>query len=711
MKNKLSFLTFLFLIVVFSGCRKPEAVYPENMSQLHKNIVDDILEDPVHTDSVSKYLAELKADGSWPEIDYTSKERGGWPPRNHISKLLVIVKAYQTRGMPFYNKKVVSEKIHLALNFWLENDFQCPNWWYPEIGVPQVLAPVLILMEAELSAEQFEKGIRILNRSAIGMTGQNKVWQSGNVLLRNLLLKNEDTIRMAATSIQEELVVSTGEGVQPDWSYHQHGPQLQFGNYGLAYVGDMIKWIKILRNTPFQFDETKIEILRNYLLEGQKWVNWKNRYDISACGRQLFPGSQVSKAESLARYLSKMKQLDAENSSYSGIEKDGNMTIEKEWENLTLAKHFWRSDFHVYRSPEYYFSVKMCSKRVIGAESCNAENIQGYYMGDGATFLYQSQEEYNDIFPFWDWKKIPGTTVQQDDSALPVLTASGYRIESDFVGGLVGNIVGKYPAISVAVMQYNREGLTARKAWFMMGDMIVCLGNSISSKSGLPVTTSVNQSFLKGEVVIKSTGSEKVAGETESLQNPQWFIHDSIGYYFPDGGKLHLETREVQGSWHWVASRYPQEILKSRIFKLWLEHGNNPQNETYQYILVPNADKSKMEEMEKNLQVKIRNDKYIQEVISSKGWSRAIIFYKPGKSDALGGFEVSQSCIVIIDEMMGAISIRVADPTQKLEKIQLKLNSDWKVNHAKVDDNGNVIIEFPFGNMADHSHQFTVQKN
>jgi chondroitin AC lyase len=244
----------------------------------------------------------------------------------------------------------------------------------------------------------------------------------------------------------------------------------------------------------------------------------------------------------------------------------------------------------------------------------------------------------------------------------------------------------------------------------MMGDMIICLGNSISSKSGLPVTTSVNQSFLKGEVVVKSSGSEKVAGETESLQNPQWIIHDNIGYFFPAGGKIQLETREVKGSWHWVASRYPEEIMKSRIFKLWLEHGNSPQNETYQYILVPNAEKSKMEEMEKNLQVKIRNDKDIQEVISSKGWRRAIIFHKAGKSDALGGVEVNQPCIVVIDELMGATSIRIADPTQKLEKIQIKLGKDWKVKNAKVDKNNTVTIEFPIDLMTNHSYEFSVQK-
>jgi chondroitin AC lyase len=671
MMNKLNLYAFLFLILTgISGCQQPEIVYPEPLVQLHKNIIADILAEPADFDSVEKYLAALKVDGSWPDIDYTSKERGGWPPRNHISKLLVIAKAYQTNGTPLYHKKAVSEKIHLALNFWLENDFQCPNWWYPEIGVPQVLAPVMILMEAELSAEQFEKGIRILNRSAIGMTGQNKVWQSGNVLLRNLLLKNEDTIRMAATSIQEELVVSTGEGVQPDWSYHQHGPQLQFGNYGLAYVGDMIQWITIFRNTPFQFDESKISVLRNYLLEGQQWVTWENLYDISACGRQLFPNAQKSKAASLARFFSKMETLDPE---FVAEYQKAN-----QYQNLSGNRHFWRTDFHVYRSPEYYFSVKMCSKRVIGAESCNSENIQGYYMGDGATFLYQTEQEFNDIFPFWDWKKIPGTTVHQDNDTLPVLTARGYRIESNFVGGVSDGKNG------IAVMDYKRNGLNARKSWFMFDDNIVCLGSAISSAENLPISTSINQSFLKGDVIIKTLDGEKSAGEAENLKNPDWIIHDNIGYIFPLGGNLKLETREVNGSWNWVATRYPEEIVRADIFKLWFEHGINPKSESYQYILVPNASKQKMKEMELNKPFKIRNEKDIQEVISAYGKIAGVVFYQPGKSGVFGGIEVDKPCLVMVKNQTDGLWVSVADPTQGNGEINLTLNESFSGENALV---------------------------
>ena len=683
MMNRNFFLPLIMIAFVVCSCVQPPKVnYPENLQQLHENVLANIHDSPTDLTEVKKYLDEIKEDGSWPDIDYTSKERGGWPPAGHINRIREIAKAYQTQKSGYYYKKEVSVKIHKALNFWLDNDFICPNWWYPEIGVPQILAPVLILMEAELSPEQIQKGIKILNRSKIGMTGQNKVWQSGNVLLRNLLLRNEDTIRLAANSIQEELVVSTGEGVQPDWSYHQHGPQLQFGNYGLAYVGDMIKWISILRKTPFQFDEKKVEILRNYLLEGQQWVTWKNVYDISSCGRQLFPNAQKSKASSLALNLTKMEQVDPE---------FANEYIKaNNWQNLAGNCHFWRSDIQIQRTPEYYFSVKMCSERVIGAESCNSENIQGYYMGDGATFLYQTQNEYLDIFPFWDWKKIPGTTVQQDNDTLPVLTARGYRIESNFVGGVSDGQNG------IAVMDYNRNGLKARKSWFMFDDKVVSLGAEISSSEGFPVTTSVNQSFLNGDVVIKTANGERKGSESEEIKHPVWILHDNIGYLFPKGGNLQLQTREVNGSWHWVATRYPEDILKAGIFKLWFEHGTNPKSESYEYLIVPNANRSKMEEMENKSTFKIQNGKDIQEVVSSNGDIAGVVFYKSGKSDVFGGLEVDQPCVLMLKKHSNKLQISVADPTQLLSVLTVKLNGKFSGGNVH-NENGvsKVIILLP----------------
>ena len=682
----------IFLISLFFGCTQPKTSkifqtsqnYPEQLQQLHQNVLINIFNAPVDFEEVRQLLNDMQEDGTWTNIDYTSNERGGWPQRGHLTNLLEIVKAYQTAGTDFYQKENVSEKIHLSLNFWIENDLICPNWWYPVIGVPMILNPIMILMEEETTVEQLEKALVILNRCEIGRTGQNKVWQSGNVLLTSLLIKDAEMIQKASLSIKEELIVSENEGVQPDWSYHQHGPQLQFGNYGLSYVGDMIKWISILRKTPFSFNETKVSILRNYLLEGQQWVTWKNEMDISACGRQLGPDRPQTKAKSLSEDFIKMQKLDPEFAD--------KYKIANQYESLSGNKHFWRSDIQIQRTPDYYFSVKMCSERVIGAESCNAENVQGYYMGDGASFLYQSGKEYKNIFPYWDWKKIPGATTLQDNEPLPVLTARGYRIESEFVGGVSDGKNG------ISVLDYNRNGLNVKKSWFMIDDKIVCLGNGVNSSEGLQATTSVNQSYLQGEVIFKTLDSEKIASGEDALKNPKWILHDNIGYFFPEGGNLVLETKEVEGAWNRVTVRLSDELIRANIFKLWFDHGIDPDNESYNYVLVPNATKSVLIEMEKKPSFEIINEKNKQEVISANNSVVAIVFYEEGKSDAFGGIEVDKPCLVMLKKQGDGIQVSVADPTQKLGEINLILNNGYAGEFA-TSENGRtkLKIELPEG--------------
>ncbi len=671
--------------------------YPEELQQLHRNIITYLLKDDLNLEEVEKELDDLREDGTWPDIDYPSKTRGYWSPRFHLERMLQIARAYQNPKTKFYQNPEVSIKIHAALNHWLNNDFQSPNWWHPVIGVPMILTPTLILMEPELTKEQLQKAMPILNRCDIGRTGQNKVWQSGNVLLRSMLSRDIELIKKASASIQEELIVSTNEGVQPDWSYHQHGPQLQFGNYGLSYVGDMIKWISILRGTPYKFDESKVEILRNYLLQGQQWVVWKNEMDISACGRQIGPDQPQTKAEALIRDFEKMIDLDPEYTE----------EYEKavDYRNLTGDKHFWRSDIQIKRTPDYYFSVKMSSNRVIGAESCNSENIQGYYLGDGASYLYQSGKEYKNIFPFWDWKKIPGATTLQDEKPLPVLSARGYRIPSDFVGGVTDGVDG------IAVLEYNRLGLGVKKSWFIFNDQIVSLGAGVNSSEGLPVTTSVNQSYLNGDVLVKTKEGEKLASQAEDLVNPAWILHDNIGYVFPEGGNLTLETKKVEGRWTDVTTLLSKEVISANIFKLWFNHGTDPKSGSYAYTLVPNATKTILEEMEKNPPLKITNTQTKQEVVLNDGTLAGVVFYEAGKSDLMGGIEVDQPCLLMVKNDGGNISLSISDPTQKLSEINLVINGGFRGENITIQDGKTKIkVVLPQKEFAGKTETITLQK-
>jgi chondroitin AC lyase len=666
--------------------------YPSDLDQLHQNVRKEILEGSVDPDRVQQLCYQLNTKGEWPGIDYASKQRGDWPTAGHLGLLQTLAKAYQKPGTKFYHDQNLLVKIHLALNYWLNNDFENPNWWYPQIGVPMSLAPTLVIMEAELSPEQMAQGIKILDRAKIGMTGQNKVWLSGNVLIKSLLLRDAQTIRKASGAIQEELKVSMQEGIQTDGSFHQHGPQIQFGNYGLSYVSDMIKWVGILRNTPFQFDETKISILRNYLLNGQQWITWKKQMDISACGRQLFVNAQQGKARSLANSFRQMETIDP---GFADVYKKAN-----QYANLTGNKHFFRSDFQVQRTPEYYFSVKMCSERVIGAESCNSENIRGYYLGDGATYLYQSGNEYENIFPFWDWKKIPGTTTSQDDKELPILTASGYRIQSSFVGGVSDGSSG------IAVMDYNRNGLKARKSWFIFNNQVVCLGAGICSSEGFPVTTTVNQSFLEGETVVKEKSEKTIPDEASENMQPVWILHGHTGYYFPEGGNMKLETKTVTGSWKRVAMMYNDAPTDAGIFKLWFEHSVNPVNKTYAYILIPGATKSKMQQMETKPSFKIlKNNPEIQVVVSADGSIGGVVFYKAGKSDMFGGIEAGEPCIVMLKKVKRGLEVSVSDPTQKLSQIHLAIKGNFKMEHPSATlktgmGNSGILINLPKDDVA-----------
>ena len=116
----------------------------------------------------------------------------------------------------------------------------------------------------------------------------------------------------------------------------------------------------------------------------------------------------------------------------------------------------------------------MSSKRVIGAELVNEENLSGYHLADGALYLYQGGDEYTDIFPVWDWRKIPGVTCAQTD--IPAFKTSS--IESDFVGGVSDGTHG------CAALDYVRDGVVAKKAWFFGANSVVCLGAGISGGRG-----------------------------------------------------------------------------------------------------------------------------------------------------------------------------------------------------------------------------------
>jgi len=682
------FVILFFSGNVFSGGIGLHKDIDPKLRLLKQQVLKDILAGHANEQEALRFAAIMKEDGSWPDIDYADKTRGGWPVNDHLLRLNNMTIAYKTPGGRLAGDSNLEKKIMAGLNFWLKNDFICPNWWYPQIGVPRALAPVLLLMEEELSAAQLQAGIKILDRAKIGMTGQNKVWLSGNVIYRSLLNGDTAAIKAAVKAIQDEIVVSEGEGIQPDYSFHQHGTQQQFGNYGSAYAADMLKWAGIFQNTPFQFDADKITTLRNYLLQGMRWIVWKHKMDISACGRQLFPNAQADKANNIQRIMSKMPLIDA---AY----KDQYLSALNDFEG---NNHFWKSDMTVHRRNNFYASVKMSSSRVGGAESCNDENIQGYHLGDGATYFYQSNEEYTDIFPFWDWKMIPGTTAFHDSVPLPVLPCSGYNIASDFVGAVSDGRNG------IAALNYKRDSLYARKAWFFFDDAILCLGAGIHSNGEKEIRTTLNQSLLKGIVRVKQAGAVNAIPEgRHAWENVSWVLHDNWGYFFPAKTSLHLTNTVQPGSWHNVLKRMPDSAINTGMFTLWVDHLNRSANDHYAYYVFPAATEQNIEARGAAFNVLV-NTSSLQVVENKRGRQAGLVFNEPAEANTktFGKISADKPCVLMIEQQLAAQHISVADPTHRETSIVIgvagkKICRTAAVAYDKIKNKTLLTIDLPQG--------------
>lgn len=174
------------ILILFIPLFTISAVYANNIpdpaSKLKQNVISYYIvkKHSPNKERLQRLMKTLKEDGSWPDIDYTSKQRGEWPTCDHLSRTLEMAIAYQSPDLQ--NKSKVLKAVKSSMNYWIKNDFTCPNWWYPQIGVPKLLGPIMLLIQPNLSTEEFNAGIKILQRAKIGMTGQNRVWLSGNVI-------------------------------------------------------------------------------------------------------------------------------------------------------------------------------------------------------------------------------------------------------------------------------------------------------------------------------------------------------------------------------------------------------------------------------------------------------------------------------------------------------------------------------------------------
>ncbi len=495
-----------------------------------------------------KTAAQLTAEGTWPDIDYQARQRSGWTLPVHLNRVRTLAAAARVNHDP-----ALLAAAHRSLGFWIKNNFKNPNWWWNDIGVPSLMGQIGLLLDKDLTGTERAFIRKVLSRCRLGsMTGQNRAWVARNYLSRALLDDSEADFRAALEVILSEVRLAPGEGIQSDGNFHQHGHQPQLGNYGLSFLVEQTAYSHLLMGTPYAYPPEKRELI-HFLAEGYQWALWKDRLDVAALGRQLFPNVARQKGRAI---LSALRTL----------EEDG-------WKRPASPigfKHFDRSAYAVYRTKSWMASVRASTAKIIGVETIvNEDNTKGQCMADGALCVYVTGGEYDDVFPLWsDWRMIPGVTGYLGK---PVVRNDGRNQANDIVSRST-------PTGGTFEFTFCREGLTAHKKWTFTPTAILCEGSGISAQDkSYAVATCVEEALAapNARVVYQKP--------TESC-----FENGSIRYIVeapPEQIRFAVEDRH--GDFRAFMQSMPPTPRSGRIFSLRILHGRAPHGASYRYRVLP----------------------------------------------------------------------------------------------------------------------------
>ena len=266
------------------------------------------------------------------DIDYSDRTKASWKPAAHLGRL--ISELVNGGSEKIKNDGQWREKMLGALKFWLANDFFCDNWWYNQIGTPNSVLNIALILDDYLSDGMKAKIENIAVRGSfkarliLGIENFDfpsnstpDVWGAANFTwaattsINHALWTEDDTLlRICVDLIGKELCYSGKwrvNGILPDGSYVQHGVRWYSGGYGRAFVCEMAPIINLLGGTSFAVPEEKIDILLHHILEEGAVVAIEYEID--------FEGKSREEVNLITEYLKYLEYLNKWNGELPSV--------------------------------------------------------------------------------------------------------------------------------------------------------------------------------------------------------------------------------------------------------------------------------------------------------------------------------------------------------------------------------------------------------
>ncbi|MGW0804345.1 polysaccharide lyase 8 family protein [Nonomuraea sp. NPDC002799] len=700
------------------GCDAPPASAAHDFDALRATAADLLtggaidVSDPVYarplarlSDTAAAWLAgaELSPAALWPDLPLPGR------PGNvtgSYGRLRLIATAWATPGAAQHGDDAVAATVVSALDLLHERHYnerlaETGNWWFWEIGTPAELSRTCVLLGDRLDDGRLAAHLAAIDRfcpDADRRTGHPEASESGAnradkaaiVAYRGVAGRSAEKLALARDGLSDVRdggrhsvfgYADSGDGFYRDGSFIQHGDVAYTGSYGLSLITAVAGTIALLSGSPWAVRDSGRVILdavegsfAPFVHDGLLMDTVRGR----AATRQTFSDSVaghglIGAVLLLARgapepYASRFEELAKgwiERGTarpyldHADVPETRRAIAVLDDKTVEAAAgpvgHFVfpSMDRTVHRRPSWSFAISLSSRRVAAYEAINGENLHGWYTGDGMTYLYTDDlgQFGEDFWPTVDPYRLPGITAdtrRRDD-----LSFRAYRPANALAGGAV--LEGRYGA---AAMELIGDGgsLRARKSWFCLDSAVVALGSGVGAFDGYGVRTVV----------------ESRATEAEPYLGDGWAHLPGVGAYVVEGLRCAVETRT--GRWRDVNAgddtAGATEPVTRRYVTLWIDHGVNPVDSSYAYVVLPGATRERARAFRGSRPVRVLANTPRVHAVQARSLFAAT-FWAAGEA---GGVRADAPCVVLLRRARQGILLAVADPSRTVETVTLTLD-------------------------------------
>lgn len=634
-----------------------------------------------------RWRTTLSSQGSWGDINYSDRSVSNWTTVDHLRRTAALGKMHY------------AAEAERALRFWLSHRFRSDNWWWNQLYLPRILSSALLLSGREFSSLTPEQQAEVRSVYAgIGseMSGQNRIWQAEALLGAACVMRDPATLILARDYYAREFVAQSSEGVQSDYSYHQHGPLIYNGGYGLNFALDSLRALLLFQGTPLEFPANTREFLLSFVFEGTAWMFVGSQFDFGVIGREIARPGKDTKL--LSRVFQLAQRIDRERSHrWAPLLQN---SLGQQSHPFGGAKNFYKSDFFVWKNAASgsHISVRGASPRVFRNDGVwgGGEGLLSHLLADGAHAIMRTGEEYRDFVALWDWNRIPGVTALFSNRAR---TRDEVRTpgEQRFVGGLSEGGRGLF------AMRFSRseDELEARKGYFFFDGGLIALGAGVTSRKDGWVATSLEQSRAMGEIrasvdsCLPRDWIERGDTRLPASNFSTWFLHNQIGYVpGPSLLGVRVSVETVHGNWRSVSVPAGNVPVFGDRFQLGLEHGQRPAGEKYSYAILPGVSEQDLQQhwcgasnrLRKAVVHNVHQFQVVVDPVLGANQSVQVIFWEPAEftTPFLGQSYLqirSDSALVLQLRKLteGSVRLSFADPSQRLRHARLRLRSSDRV--------------------------------